>query len=67
MGLLIHNVTIFTNNGDNRVIADGAVAVDGTRIVAVGTGAELAGRYGEFERLDGNGRLQKAVCLAVSV
>ena len=57
MGLLIHNVTIFTNNGDNRVIADGAVAVDGTRIVAVGTGAELAGRYGEFERLDGNGRL----------
>lgn len=57
MGLLIHNVTIFTNDGDNRVIADGAVAVDGTRIVAVGTGAELAGRYGEFERLDGNGRL----------
>ena len=57
MGLLIQNVTIFTNNGDNRVIADGAVAVDGTRIVAVGTGAELAGRYGEIERLAGNGRL----------
>lgn len=57
MGLLIHNVTIFTNDGDNRVIADGAVAVDGARIVAVGTGAELAGQYGDFERLDGNGRL----------
>ncbi|MEZ4513881.1 MAG: putative aminohydrolase SsnA [Chloroflexota bacterium] len=57
MGLLIHNVTIFTNDGDNKVIADGAVAVDGTRIVAVGTGAELAGQYGGFERLDGNGRL----------
>lgn len=57
MGLLIHNVTIFTNDGDNRVIADGAVAVDGARIVAVGTGADLAGQYGDFERLDGNGRL----------
>ncbi len=57
MGLLIHNVTIFTNDGDNKVIADGAVAVDGTRIVAVGTGAELAAQYANFERLDGNGRL----------
>ncbi|MCA9987812.1 MAG: putative aminohydrolase SsnA, partial [Anaerolineales bacterium] len=34
-----------------------AVAVEGTRIVAVGPEADLKGRYGAFEQMDGGGRL----------
>jgi hypothetical protein len=34
MGLLIHNVTIFTNDEQNRILRDYAVAVEGARITA---------------------------------
>ncbi|MCB0010175.1 MAG: hypothetical protein KDE04_27105, partial [Anaerolineales bacterium] len=57
MGLLIGNVTIFTNNDQNEMLYGQAVAVEGTRIVAVGPEADLKGCYGAFEQMDGGGRL----------
>ncbi|MCB0036056.1 MAG: putative aminohydrolase SsnA [Anaerolineales bacterium] len=57
MGLLIHNVTLFTNDPRRPMVADGAIAIEGTRIVAVGTAAELQGQYDGFEQMDGRGRL----------
>lgn len=57
MGYLIHNVTIFTNNDDRVVLHDQAVAVEGTRIVAVGAETALKVQYGHLELLDGGGRL----------
>lgn len=58
MNLLIDNVTIFTNDEQNSVL-DGrqAVAIEGSKIAAVGAEQELKGRFGDFERLDGEGRL----------
>lgn len=57
MDLLIHNVTIFTNDEQNRVLSGQAVAVEGTTIRAVGPYAELQQKYGHFQELDGEGRL----------
>lgn len=57
MNLLIHNVTIFTNDEQNRVLTGQAVAVEGATIRAVGPYEELRRTYGEFETLDGDGRL----------
>ncbi|MCA9916064.1 MAG: putative aminohydrolase SsnA [Anaerolineae bacterium] len=57
MTLLIHNVTVFTNAGANSIIPDGAVAIEGGKIAAVGTRAELQAQYPEAEKLDGQGRL----------
>jgi putative selenium metabolism protein SsnA len=57
MGLLIHNVTIATNDDNNQVIDGGAVAIDGHSIVAVGKEDALLAGYDDFDRLDGQGRL----------
>ncbi len=57
MDLLIHNVTILTNDDDNRVIDDGAVAIEGSRISAVGKHEALAADFSGLERLDGQRRL----------
>lgn len=57
MSLLIHNVTIFTNDDTNRVLTDHAVAVDGATIVAVGHEGQLKAQYPRYKRLDGGGRL----------
>jgi cytosine/adenosine deaminase-related metal-dependent hydrolase len=46
---------VVTMDAARRVIADGAVVVDGTRIVAVGTAAELARAYPDAEILDATG------------
>jgi putative selenium metabolism protein SsnA len=57
MSLLIHNVTIFTNDAENTVIHNGAVAIQDNRIVAVGSEREFTSIYSEFNMLDGHGRL----------
>lgn len=45
VGLLVRGGDVVTVDGDRRTIADGAVAVSGELIVAVGTWAELRAAY----------------------
>ena len=59
MSLLIRNVTILTNDASNQVIPDGAVAIQGNKIVAVGDETSLRERYARntMNLLDGQGRV----------
>ena len=57
MSYLIDNVTIFTNDDDNTILHNHGVAVEGTRIAAVGPADRLRAEYDHLERLDGGGRL----------
>lgn len=57
MSLLIHNVTIFTNDEQNNVLDDHAAAVEGAQIRAVGPLDQLRQEHGDFDMLDGGGRL----------
>ncbi|RMI01672.1 MAG: putative aminohydrolase SsnA [Calditrichaeota bacterium] len=57
MNLIIHNVTVFTNDDQNTVLENQAVAVKGARIEAVGTPAALKKKYKGFRQFDGEGRL----------
>jgi cytosine/adenosine deaminase-related metal-dependent hydrolase len=51
--LLISGATLITMDGERRVIADGALAIAGTRIVAVGKREALARTVSARETLDG--------------
>lgn len=53
--LLVLGGPVVTMDGDDRVIAEGAVAVADGRIVAVGPRAELAARYRPARTLDASG------------
>jgi 5-methylthioadenosine/S-adenosylhomocysteine deaminase len=53
--LVVRNGTVVTVDASRRVIAHGAVAVDGGRIVAVGTEAEVDGQFRAREVLDARG------------
>ena len=55
--LLVRGGTIVTMDEGRRVIEDGAVAVKGGRIVAVGTRRELEGRYAARETIDAAGKV----------
>ena len=55
--LLVRGGTIVTMDGARRVIEDGAIAVRGGRIVAVGTRAEIQSKYTARENLDATGKL----------
>lgn len=57
MKLLISNVTILTHDVDNQVLTGCGVAIENNLIAAVGPEAELSARYGDYERLDGSGRV----------
>ena len=50
--LLIEQGTVVTVDAERRVLDDGAVAVRGDRIVAVGATAELRSRYAPRETID---------------
>ncbi len=50
--LLVSGGILVTMDGTRRVLEDGAVAIRGERIVAVGTAADLAARYGAGRRID---------------
>jgi len=55
--LVVRHGTVVTVDPGRRVIAEGALAADGGRIVAVGPGAEVEGSYRGREVLDAHGGL----------
>lgn len=55
--LLITRGTVVTMDSVRRVIDDGAVAIVGSRIVAVGTTAEVTARYEARETLDAHRKI----------
>jgi cytosine/adenosine deaminase-related metal-dependent hydrolase len=54
--LIVAGGRVLTQNADREVIDDGAVAVEGTRVVDVGPTAEVADRVGADRRIDADGR-----------
>ncbi len=55
--LLITRGRVATFGPDPQVIDDSAIYVEGDRIVAVGSTADLAARYSTAEHLDARGQL----------
>lgn len=53
--LLVGNGTLVTRGKNNRLIQNGCVAVDGNRIAAVGTTAELKAKYPDAQFIDAHG------------
>jgi 5-methylthioadenosine/S-adenosylhomocysteine deaminase len=57
VSLLVWGGTVVTMDANGRVIPDGAVAIDGSRIVAVGTVDELRALYQPAESLNVRGQV----------
>jgi 5-methylthioadenosine/S-adenosylhomocysteine deaminase len=57
MDLLISGGTVVTMDASHRVLEDGAVAVHGTAIAAVGPRAELEARYPSARRINARGHM----------
>jgi 5-methylthioadenosine/S-adenosylhomocysteine deaminase len=55
--LLIRGGTVVTMDAERRVIADGALAVRGDSIVAVGSSAEIESRYEAARKIDARGTI----------
>lgn len=55
--LLVTGGTVVTMDGERRVIEDGAVAIRGDSIVAVGPATEVATKYSSRRRMDARGRI----------
>ena len=55
--LIIEGDYVVTMDGDGKVIADGAVAVDGGLIIAMGTADEINSRYTANGHLSGDNRI----------
>lgn len=55
--MLFTNATIITMNANRDIITDGAIAIDGNRIVAVGKAKDLLVQYAEDEVVDVQGKL----------
>jgi 5-methylthioadenosine/S-adenosylhomocysteine deaminase len=54
---VIHNAAIVTVDDRDTVHYDGAIAIEGDRIAAIGSSADLLARYPAAERLDGRGKM----------
>jgi 5-methylthioadenosine/S-adenosylhomocysteine deaminase len=57
VSLVVTNATIVTVDGAGRVIANGAVAVDGSDIVAVDTAAAIGRQFRGTETIDASGQV----------
>ena len=55
--LVITNGIVITVDGGRRILNPGAVAIDGTRIVAVDTPAAIASRYKAAQTIDATGKV----------
>ena len=55
--LIIRGGTVVTMDDRRRVIEDGSVVVRGGRIIAVGKGAEIDGKYTARETIDARGKV----------
>jgi 5-methylthioadenosine/S-adenosylhomocysteine deaminase len=55
--MLVSGGTIVTMDGSRRVIEDGAMAVRGDAIVAIGAGKEIESKYEAAQKLDATGKL----------
>ncbi len=55
--MLFTNATIITMNANRDIIMDGAIAIDGNRIVAVGKAKDVLAQYAEDEVVDVHGKL----------
>jgi cytosine/adenosine deaminase-related metal-dependent hydrolase len=55
--ILIEHATVITVDQDRRVIDDGAVAITGDRIVAVGPTAEVRASHGDSQVIDGKRKI----------
>jgi 5-methylthioadenosine/S-adenosylhomocysteine deaminase len=57
MTSIIHDTVIVTGDDTDTVHYGASIAVEGTRIAAIGSNAELQQRYPDAERIDGRGRM----------
>ena len=57
VSLVIHNGTVVTVDGSRRIIENGAVAVDGTDIVAVDTDDAIRRQFRGTDTLDAGGQV----------
>ncbi|MEO6009790.1 MAG: amidohydrolase family protein, partial [Vicinamibacteraceae bacterium] len=57
VALVITNATVITQDATRRVLAPGAVAIDGTDIVGVDTPAAIAAAFTAKETIDGRGQI----------
>ena len=54
--VLITNATVLTLDDDDSIIDNGAVAIEGDRITAVGASDDIRRRFPEVESLDATGK-----------
>ncbi len=55
--LLITNLTIVTMDARRRILSEGAIVLEGERILAVGKATELEARFAGAQQFDGRGML----------
>ena len=55
--VLVTGGTVVTMDADRRIIGDGAVAIRGDTIVAVGPNSDVAAKYSARRRIDARGRI----------
>ncbi len=53
--MLIINATIFTGDSNHPLITDGAIAIEGTKIAAVGKLTDITEEYPELDKYDAGG------------
>ena len=57
VSLIVTNATIITMDAQRRILQDGAIAIDGSDIVAVGGAAEIGRQFHATETVDASGQV----------